>query len=108
MKPKTRAAVPAGMLRNRFNKTAQGMTATIQLRRHSGRLSAAAVTLSVRGTLDKLRGGIVNQIYRIAERKTCPCCGSKIGLLALNDRGRDVLTRKKNATERAAKRKGKA
>lgn len=106
MKPKTRAAVPAGMLRNRFNKTAQGMTATIQLRRHSGRLSAAAVTLSVRGTLDKLRDGIVNQIYRIAERKACPCCGSKTGLLALNDRGRDVLTRK-NATERAAKRKGK-
>lgn len=62
----------------RPTRNAAGMTATIQTRKHSARLSTEACALSVKGTLDSLASGYMFHTYR----KPCPCCGGK-GKLAL-------------------------
>lgn len=75
---------PESILCNRRNKTARGMTNTAYRSGHSRRFSNDMITLSVRGTLDRL-----GRLYLLVARAPCECCGSKTnGKLRLNDHGR--------------------
>ena len=74
---------PDYILKNRPNKIAKGMTRTIYRDGHGDRMSEDALRLSVRGTLDSLRG---LQFY--SRHIPCQHCGSQSrGKLALNDAG---------------------
>lgn len=89
------------ILRNRDNRTARGMTVTINLCGHSRRLSDEARTLSVMGTLDRLANGLLFHVK--AERVKCQCCGHYgRGKMKLTDWGRSRLRRARRiAAERA-------
>lgn len=87
-----RQQAPESVLRNRHTRIARGMTKTLYRHNDFTRLLARPtgrpiMNLSVRGTLDVLRG------YRLfVERVACECCGSTgKGKLRLNKTGRAKL-----------------
>jgi hypothetical protein len=95
-----KTGAPEHILRNRRNKIAKGMTNTLYRDGHGGRMSDDALTLSVRGTTDRLRGGLM--FY--SKRMPCACCGCKCrGKLALNDAGQRRLTLLRRIPSRAEK-----
>lgn len=91
------AIAPESILKNRPNRTAKGMTKTLYRSEHHGnRLSADALTLSVRGTLDALRFNLGQ-----AQKSVCKCCGAKTGKLVLSERGRVKLMYMRRAAEQS-------
>lgn len=78
--------VVSGSMMQRPTRNAAGMfyTGNRGDGRHFKVMDADLIALTVKGTLDSLRGGLQFSIAR----KVCPCCNAKTGKWALNDRGR--------------------
>lgn len=89
---------PVGALRK--NKLAAGMSFTASRSGHQMENNPDRLTISVFGTLDPLRTGVVSR----TTFGTCACCGSKTKKLVLTDSGR---LRLKTLRSRAARRRQK-
>jgi hypothetical protein len=63
----------------RPNKVAAGLT------RHRGYKNPDILTLAEHGTLDSLRSLV---FFTSRTSRVCTCCGQRVNVLVLNDRGR--------------------
>jgi hypothetical protein len=81
--------VVSGSMVQRPTRNAAGMSYTGNRGdgRHLKTMDHDRLALTVRGTLDTLRNGLLFSI----QHKVCPCCNAKTGKWMLNDRGRQRL-----------------